>query len=243
MDPRFQSSFIPKKPVMTDMGKRRAPINLISLIVTVVFIVALAATGAVFFYQNYLNGRIASDQQSLGLTQGQFDPSTIDQIIRLDTRINTATAILSGHVALSNLFAALQTTTLQTVRFSNFNFSTGDQNTLVLNMSGEALGFSDVALQSAAFNRTSYFKNIIISGLSVEQNGAVTFNLSMSVDPSLVVYAPQSGAAAVTAPVTQSAPVVTQPVTVASSTPVVAPIIKPLPVATTTATSTNSTHK
>ncbi len=49
----------------------------------------------------------------------------------------------------------------------------------------------------------------------------------MSVDPSLVVYAPQS--AAVTAPVTQSAPVVTQPVTVASSTPVVAPIIKPLP--------------
>jgi hypothetical protein len=215
MDPRFQSSFIPKKPIAAATQSRRGPINLLSLIATVVFIVAIAAAAGSFFYQNYLNDRIASDEQSLNLTKGQFDPATINQIIRLDTRLNVAGSLLSGHRSLSNLFAALESTTIQTVRFTSFTFATGDQGSLTLSLKGEALNFSDVALQSAAFNRVSYFKNVSLGNLSVEPTGAVSFNATMTVTPSLVAYAPAAGSSAPTS--VSSVPVVSNIVTASST--------------------------
>ncbi len=222
------------------MGPRRAPINLLSLIAWVIFIVVLLAAGASFFYQSYLSGAIASDQQSLNLTQGEFDTATINQIIRLDSRLNTAGTLLSGHSATSNVFAELQNITLQTVRFSNFNFSSGNQNILTLTMNGEANSFSDVALQSAAFNKTPYFKNLVVTGLTVEQSGLVSFNMTMTVDPSLIVYQPPAGGTG--ASVGQVVPSVTQAPTVASSTATIsAPAAPATPVAA-TSSAVNTPH-
>ena len=233
MDPRFQSSFIPKKPVMTSMRPARGPINLLSLISTIVFIIALALGGGVFLYQSYLNNSIASDTQSLNLTKSQFDPATINDIIRLDSRLNTANSLLSQHAELSNLFLVLENTTLQTVRFTNFNFTIGDKNTLTLSMNGEALGFADVALQAAAFNKSPYFKNLIVTGLSLESSGGVAFMISVNVDPSLISYAaPAAGSVSPIIPTTTSS--LSAP-TVATSSPAV-------PVAP-VATSSNSTNK
>ena len=223
------------------MGPRRAPINLLSLIAWVIFIVVLIAAGGSFFYQSYLNGAIASDQQSLNLTQGEFDTATINQIIRLDSRLNAAGTLLSGHSAVSNIFAELENTTLQTVRFSNFNFSSGNQNLLTLTMNGEAKSFSDVALQSAAFNKTPYFKNLVVTGLTVEQSGLVSFNMTLTVDPSLIVYQPPAGT-----PSTTQAPVVVPSVTTTS--PSAAPMIPVTPVAssskpvTATSSAANTPH-
>ena len=200
--------------MMASTQPRRAPINLLSLIAVVIFIVALAGAGGSFFYQSYLSGRITSDEQSLNLTQGQFDPATINQIIRLDSRLNIAGSLLSQHVALSNLFAALESSTIQTVRFTNFTFALDDQNNLTLTMTGEAVGFSDVALQTAAFNKTPYFKNLTVSGLSLEPTGAVSFSVVMTVDQSLLAYTAPTGA-------TVSAPTLsgtTTPVSVSTTT-------------------------
>jgi hypothetical protein len=216
MDPRFQSSFIPKKPIAAAAQSKRGPINLLSLIATVVFIVSLAAAAGSFFYQSYLNARIASDEQSLNLTKGQFDPATINQIIRLDTRLNVADSLLSGHRSLSNLFAALESTTIQSVRFTSFMFASGDQNALTLTLKGEALSFSDVALESAALNKTSYFKNISVGDLSVEPSGAVSFNATMTVIPSLVTYVPSATASSAAA-TPSSVPVVPAPAAASST--------------------------
>jgi len=226
MDPRFQSSFIPKKPVVTSMRPKHGPINLLSLVSTVVFILALALALGVFLYQSYLNNGITSDEQSLNLAQGQFDTTTINSIIRLDTRLNVANSLLSKHTEISNLFRLLENITLQTVRFNNFSLMTGDQNILTLNMKGEAMGFSDVAQQSSAFNKSAYFGNLVVSGLSLEQNGAVAFSMTSTVNPSLVVYAPS------TSVVTNT---IVSPIANASSTI--------SSVATTTASSSNSTKK
>ena len=192
MDPRFQSSFIPKKPVVTSMRPKRGPINLLSLVSIVVFVLALIGALGVFLYESYLNNGIAGDEQSLNLAQGQFDTNTINSIIRLNTRLSVANSLLSQHLEISNLFVLLENTTLQTVRFNDFSLTTGDQNSLTLGVKGEAMGFSDVALQSAAFNRSNYFKNLVVSNLSLEQNGAVSFSMTAIVNPSLVAYAPST---------------------------------------------------
>lgn len=254
MDPRFQSSFIPKKPI--DLNQRQhKPINLLSLIVTIVLIAVLAAAGGVFLYQNYLNGRIADDQKSLNLTQGQFDTTTINQLIRLDSRINVAKELLSGHIEFSNIFTLLEQDTIQTVRFSSFNLSSGDQGVLNLTMNGEALSFSDVAVQTAVFEKSSYIKNLQVGGLSVEPSGAVTFTMNMTIVPSLVKYSPTtvtldsagsvsavSASAVIGAPAASTTSVILPPATTtpaASSTaPAAATTTKPAAAATSTAAKT-----
>jgi len=214
------------------MRPTRGPINLLSLVSTVVFILALAGAIGCFLYQSYLNSRIASDEQSLNLAKGQFDPTTINSIIRLDTRLSVANSLLSKHAELSNIFALLENVTLQTVRFNDFALMTGDQNVLTLDMKGEAAGFSDVAQQSAALNKSAYFGNLIVSGLSLEQNGAVAFSIATTIKPSLVTY---------TAGTLNNTPVIASPsVTVVSSTtPSVATTTKN----TLTASSSNSKNK
>lgn len=194
--------------MVSNVRPAKGPISVLSLITTVILIVVIAAAVGAFLYQSYLNGRIASDQQSLNLTQGQFDPTTINQIIRLDSRINIAKSLLSSHIQLSNVFALLENATIQTVRFTSFTLTTGDQGVLNLVLGGEALGFSDVASQSAAFNQSTYFKNLVVSDLSVEANGGVTFTMAMDVSPTLVAFAPP----------TQSAPPIQTPPPVSTTT-------------------------
>ncbi len=251
MDPRFQSSFIPKKPIDLNPRQHR-PVNLVSLVTTIVLIATFAAAGGVFLYQNYLNGRIADDQKSLNLTQGQFDTSTINQLIRLNSRINVSKSLLASHVEFSNIFTLLEQDTIQTVRFSSFNLSSGDQGNISLTMNGEALSFSDVAVQTGVFERSTYIKNFAVGSLSVEPSGAVSFTMNMIIVPSLVTYSPTTSIvnsvapSQTTAPTTPVAPVnsitlppaATTTAPVATTTkPVVPPPTKPV-AATTTAPKT-----
>jgi len=188
MDPRLQSSFIPKKPIMTAPRTYRAPLNIFSIISISLFVLAILGSGGVFLYQNYLNNQIAAASSSLHTEQDEFDQSTIEQLARLDSRLTVAQSLLQKHVALSNFFSALEDVTLPTARFSDFAFSVGAQNALTVSMNGEAESFTSVALQSDALIGDTYFKNVMVSNFSVEQSGAVSFTVTMTLDPSLVAY-------------------------------------------------------
>jgi len=220
MDPRFQSSFIPKKPIAMTSRPSRGPINILQLIAIVVFVISLVAAGAAFFYQSYLTQQIAADQKSLLLAKSQFDISTINKIIRDDSRLTNAYNLLKLHPALSSIFSALGQNTIQTVRFKSFTYNVDVKNTLTITMGGEAKSFADVAIQSQVFNNTKYFQNLVVSNLSVEPTGLVSFSIAMTVASSLTAFPPAG---------------TTPPIPVATTS---APTVS---VSTTTATSTNTT--
>jgi len=210
MDPQVGTSFIPKQP-LTNTPMRGSGFGLIFLIALLIFIASLVAAGAAFLYQQYLQNAIVSKSHSLALAQGAYDPAVIQDLERLDTRINQAEILLKSHIAASGLFAFLSTQTLQNVYFTAFTYELKPDGSVSLTLQGVADSFSTVALQSDQFGNSKYLKDVIFSSIAVAQNGTVTFGVSATVDPSVVSYVNSLGLPAAAASSTQS--------TDASSTP------------------------
>ncbi|MDE1924827.1 MAG: hypothetical protein KGH79_01445 [Patescibacteria group bacterium] len=205
MDPQVQASFIPKKPLDTGVRSRGAGFGLLFLISLLVFIASIVAAGSVFLYQQYLTKAIADKSHSLTLAEGAFDPSVIEDLLRLDSRINNANSLLSKHVAPSALFDFLSQQTLQNVSFSSFGYSLQNDGSATLTLTGEADSFSTVALQSDQFGASQTLKNVVFSNISVGQTGKITFSVSAVVVPALLRYSGSlSGAANITQPASAS---------------------------------------
>src|SRR5687767_2874649 len=127
MEPKFQSSFIPKSPVIPNAAT--SPItrkvegkSLVTFLAIVIFIISVVLAIGVFGYKFYLKYRI--DQMGTALSQAQttIDPDTIRELTRLDNRIISTKNLVDKHTALTPLFEFLEASTPKTVRFSEFRY-------------------------------------------------------------------------------------------------------------------------
>lgn len=206
MDPRFQTSFIPKKPIVAQPGRTASPINLFSLLATVVFIVALALSGGVFFYKQLTQKQIDANKVSLEKAKGAFEPETINQIVRLDTRLETGRKLLAGHIAVTPFFDYLSSITLKSVRFKTFEFTYLAKDKIQVEMMGQARDYASVALQSDLLNSQKDLKNTLIGDMSLESAGTIAFKVETLVDPRLLSYASSIGVKAPAATSTSTRP-------------------------------------
>lgn len=193
MDPRFQTSFIPKKPIVSQPGRESSPINLFSLLSTVVFIVVLALSGGVFFYKQLTVKQIDQNKATFERAKKAFEPDTVKKITRLDTRLEVGKKLLSNHVAITPFFDFLSSITLKTVRFKDFSFTYLGKDKIQVAMKGQALNYAAVALQSDLLDDQRQLKNTIVSGMSLEAAGTVAFGVSTTIDPTLLSYAAAVG--------------------------------------------------
>jgi hypothetical protein len=205
MPATFQTSFIPKKSLVESSKPKTSGVNLIALGSVVIFTLALGASAAVFLYGAYLKGNIAAKEKTLAKEKEAYEPATIEELRRLDGRIESAKDLLKNHVALSGLLGYLSKATLESVRFTSFEYSYAADGTIKLSMDGEAESFGSIALQSDEFAKSRYVKEPIFSNLNLDQDGNVVFDFTASVEPSLVSYermilesAPSEGGAAET---------------------------------------------
>ncbi|MDP1624885.1 MAG: hypothetical protein Q8L64_03875 [bacterium] len=207
MDPRMQTSFIPKKPIVASprMGDTSAPINLLSLLATVLLIVAVALSGGVYFYKNILIKQIEADKVFLEQAREAFEPEAINSIVRLDSRIETAKKLFASHVAVTPLFDFLSSITLPSVRFRDFSFSYVSPTEITVSMRGQAQSYATVALQSDVFNRqTKGLSGTIVSDMALDPSGLVNFSVTTKVNPSLVSYKTSISAPVSASPSTQT---------------------------------------
>jgi len=75
MEPKFQTSFIPKKPIISEPGSRVAvshSINIFSAIATIVFALTILTSGGVFIYKNILESQILLSDKSLNAAREAF---------------------------------------------------------------------------------------------------------------------------------------------------------------------------
>jgi hypothetical protein len=189
MDPRFQTSFIPKKPIVAQ-ARTVAPssINLITLIATVLFIGVIALAGAAFFYKGLLVKQIEADKATLDRARDAFDPKLIAQIVRLDTRIETARKLMASHIAVNPLFEFISSITLQSVRFKDFSFSYAGADKIQVSMTGQARNYASVALQSDELYKQKTLQNVTVSDMTLDQSGIISFKVSALVDSKLLSY-------------------------------------------------------
>ena len=190
MEQNFQTSFIPKKPMIEERAVASKPVSLLTIIAILIFFTVLLGTGVLYFYSGILTKNIIKMENDLSLAQNRFEPSKIVQLQVLDKRLRASSQILSKHIAISPIFKLLQSLTMKTVSYTKFNYDFSDEKNskIVIKMSGVAVGYRSVALQSDLFSKNKYIIDPIFSNLLLDEKGNVLFDLEFSVDPNFVDY-------------------------------------------------------
>lgn len=189
------TSFIPKKPLdSSTVYHESGSFGFLFFISLFVFIASVVAAAGVFGYQTFLNGSISGKQASLQKEEAAFDPEQINQLVRLDSRINNAKTLLSKHVAPSAIFAFLGQQALQNVQFTNFQYALNTDGTGSITLAGIADSFATVALQSDQLNAASQvLKNVVFSNVDNNGESKVRFSVVADIAPSLISYSKNLG--------------------------------------------------
>ncbi len=190
MEQNFQTSFIPKKPIVESRSTPSKPISF-SLVISIFALFAMIlSSGGLYFYKDILNKNIVQMKKDLDIAKNRFEPSKINQLQDLDKRLNASKNILSNHIAISPVFKALQDVTMKTVRYTKFSYSFGSDKDMkvTVKMSGVALGYKSIALQSDLFTEDKYLIDPVFSNLTLDDKGNVLFDLSFGVSPDFIDY-------------------------------------------------------
>lgn len=168
------------------------------LISVLIFVASLLAAGGAFAYGAYLDKAIASKKESLKTAEGAFDIRSIQDLERLDVRLDEAEHLIQNHIAPSGLFTFLSSATLERVQFTSLSLEISSDGAGHITMAGVADSFSSLALQSDQFSVAKVLRNVIFSGIATDSTGRVIFSVSADVDHSLLSYAQSAGALAPT---------------------------------------------
>ena len=189
MDQSAPSSFIPKRPLGIAEHSDGGVASLALLVALLLFIPSILAAGGVLAYQQFLTNAIAQKSDSLAKAEAAFDPSTIQDLERLDARIKSAEGLLKSHVAPTALFDFLSAQTLTSVQLTSFDYSLNQDGSADISVKGQGNSFASVALQSDQFGASKVLKDLVFSDVTVGQAGGVSFSVKATVDASLFNYA------------------------------------------------------
>jgi hypothetical protein len=214
MEPKFQTSFIPRKTLSAAPGAPvRHSASLFMILAIILFVLSLGAAGLAFVGKDYLTSQQATDSQALAEAQEQFNTTLISTLSTTAQKIALAKELLANHVAADQIFGIVSQLTVSNVQWKSFQFSVpsasagqGGSDLATVSMQGVADSFYTVAYQSDVFGQSSQFgtdkaiKDPVLSNLAVDPTtGKVSFSFTASVDPSELSYdssvSPQASAA------------------------------------------------
>lgn len=220
MAEQFQTSFIPKK-VVEQKSSSVSGSGILMVISGVMLVLSLLSVGGVLLYEKYLASALVSRKESLQKQRDSFAPELIRDMARLDRKLTVAQTLLQDHVSVSGIFELLQELTLKTVRFTNLSYTQTPEG-IAIKLQGEGQSFSSVALQSDEFGKSSSLSESVFSNFQLNDRGNVNFAVSAIVNPSVVSFVDRkergAGAAQVSMPVTEPAPVAVTPTASSSAT-------------------------
>ncbi|MDE2037743.1 MAG: hypothetical protein KGI69_00765 [Patescibacteria group bacterium] len=203
METRFQTSFIPKKPMPAIGGgmpsapqHRRGTGSIFMIIAVVLFVCSLLSVGAAYGWKQYLLSDQVTLKSELAAREQQFNVDLIEQLKTSSVKISLVQNLLAQHLAVSKLFGIISALTAQSIRFTSLDVvapkSPGGD--LAVSLSGYGQNLSAVAFQSDVLGKLDQYglrkivKNPILSNPSLDAAGTVSFSLTASVDPSSLSY-------------------------------------------------------
>lgn len=190
MEQNFQTSFIPKKPMLKEGAVSARPVSIFTTISIFILFTILIATAGLYFYKGILAKKIADMDKTLNLAKNRFEASKITELQTFDKRLISSSEILSKHITVTPIFSALEHITMKSVRYTQFSYGLGaeDNPVVKIKMSGVAIGYRSIALQSDLFTKNKNLIDPIFSNLTLNDNGNVVFDLEFLVNPEFVNY-------------------------------------------------------
>lgn len=188
--PSAPQSFIPHEAAISAPRIQRSGrglADLFALIALVLFVASIALAVGMFLYQEYLLASANSKVDQLERAKAAFEPSLINELTRLDDRMQAAGGILEKHIAPSAFFQMLEQTTIGSVSFSSLDFEATDAENMAIRMDGVAGSVNGIALQADLFSKGGMLTSPIFSNINREIDG-IHFSLSATVNPVAINY-------------------------------------------------------
>jgi hypothetical protein len=102
MEPKFQSSFIPRGPISTSAG---IPISkpvkgggLYGYAAIVIFVISVVLAVAVFGFRFYIKGTINRMSEEIADRRDTLIPNSSKEFIRLNNQIQSTQTLLNNHI-------------------------------------------------------------------------------------------------------------------------------------------------
>jgi hypothetical protein len=189
METKFQTSFIPKKPVVTTAGgEHHGPsgTSVLMFVAMLIFIGSIGWAVGATLGVGYYTRQQEDYKINLAENEKQFKTPLIEELSRANTKIDLAKQLIKNHVAVSEALTIIAALTAEKVKFTDFEFSADAKNasSYRIKMRGLADSFNSIAFQSDVFGKSLKYgtnkvvKNPILSDLTVDTNGDVKFNFS-----------------------------------------------------------------
>lgn len=192
MEPKFQTSFIPKSPITNNSYSPYKPENSFSIIgtlSTLLFLATLVVSGGLFGYERYMYTVISQSQTELDGAKSAFESEDNQKILLVSDQLKSIKTLLNNHTVISPLFDALEKITLPTVKFSSFTFTHDNSSGIVtVTVEGEAQSYASLAQQAQIFRDGQYLKNIEFTDINLSDTGTVRTKLKAEINPDILMY-------------------------------------------------------
>lgn len=194
METKFQTSFIPRKPLIPNSPASPAPTShssgLLVLISMVIFAASIGGAVLVFSWEKVELKLIEKNKAQLELNKKQFG-SDIDFLKRFNTKINLTKGLVDDHIAVSNVFDIISDLVVDNVRFEDFSFSLPNDpknEDIIVKMKGQASSFQALAYQSDVLGINKTIKRPVISDLNQNEKGYVNFSFEVTIPREEILY-------------------------------------------------------
>lgn len=201
METKFQTSFIPKRPIVPvgglNVSAPRRTTSFFMIVAVLLFVVSLVSAGGMYFWKSYLESAQLEYKEQLAKREQQFNPDLIEELKRQNVKIDVGKQLIVNHIALSQIFQIIGQLTIENVRFTSMDVSTGGTNAnsdVKVSLKGHGTSLSAVAWQSDVLGKLEKYglrnivKNPILSDPTLDSNGLVSFGFTASIDPSNLSY-------------------------------------------------------
>ena len=204
METKFQTSFIPKKPLVSagtiggiaTSAPRKKGTSIFMTLAGLLFLISLGVAGGMYYWKSFLLSSQESYKTQLAQREKQFNGDLIEELKRQDVKITLASQLIRNHLAMSNIFTILGSFTIESVRFLSLDLVAPANSTedIKVTMKGYGSSFSAVAFQSDVLGKLVDYglrgivKNPILSDPSLDVNNSVSFGFTATIDPSTLSY-------------------------------------------------------
>lgn len=206
MENKFQTSFIPKRPLINDQKVQvRKGASIFMFVSMILFIASTAGAIFVVLWGIILTRAQENYKTQLAENERHFKTSQIEDLKRKNAKIDLSKRLLDKHTSTSEVFEIFSNLTTEGIRFNTLEFSSepppvNGQDAAVPNdqmkvfIKGTAKSFvylafqSDILGQSDKYGLNKALRNPMISDLSLQENGDVTFGMTANIAPADVLY-------------------------------------------------------
>ncbi len=201
METKFQTSFIPKKPLTqasTSSSSERSggTTSILLLIGVFIFAVSALAAGGVYGYQVFLTSKQNDYAQSLKSLQSNINVQQIATMKIMANKIDLAQKVLDSHVAVSQVFDIISKLTASNIRFTalDLQVQTDKTKTVKISLDGYAPSYDALAFQGDQLGHLenldlrNVISNPVIQNPIQNQNSTVSFTMTANISPDSLLY-------------------------------------------------------